>query len=70
MKNIIYVLPVPDGWAVKADGVQKPISVHHRKEDAEERGIAEARMHEALLYIRDDKGKDVLKNDFSNLPAL
>ncbi len=70
MKKIIYVLPTSNGWAVKMDGVQNPISVHHKKEDAEERGIAEARMNEALLYIRDEKGKDVLKHDFSNMPAL
>lgn len=70
MKFIFFVLPVDNGWAVKREGLQEPVSVHKTKQEAEERGLAEARMNEAILYIRNDKGVDELKKDFGNEPAI
>lgn len=70
MKLKIFVLPVNNGWAVKRDGMQEPISIHKTKEEAEERGLAEARMQEAALFVRNNKGEDILKKDFGNEPAI
>lgn len=70
MKLKIFVLPVENGWAVKRDGLQEPISIHKTKEEAVERGMAEARMNEAALFVRSKKGVDELKKDFGNEPAI
>ena len=70
MKEKFYVLPADIGWVVKREGIQKPVSAHKTKEEAIERGIAEARMNEGVVYIRNKNGEDELKKDFRNIPVV
>jgi hypothetical protein len=64
-----YVIPYKEGWLVKAEGKQGPIASYPRKEEAVKRGIAEARMQEAVLVIEHEDGRTETQS-FYNQPAV
>ena len=55
-KTVFHVVPADEGWAVKAEGVDEPLSVHETKKDALEagRGLAKASAPSRLVPHRKD----------------
>lgn len=67
-KKNYHSVPWEGDWAVKKEGVEKPLSVHHTQSRAEEKThqLAKAAEVEAVYHNRQGQIKD--KDSFGNDP--
>jgi hypothetical protein len=69
----IHVVPSADGWAVKREGQDEPLSTHDRQDDAITAGREQARQDEVELVVHGADGrireKDSEGNDPRDIPG-
>jgi len=69
MPRNIHTVPFDGNWAVKKEGQNKPISTHHTKERAQERGASIARHLKVEHVIHGRNGKIQDKDSYGNDPC-
>jgi hypothetical protein len=68
MGKNIHIVPNGNRWAVKAEGVSRPLSTHRTKSLADQSARPEARKQQAELVIHGRDGRIQDKDSFGNDP--
>lgn len=68
-RKTTHVVPYPDGgWDVKTCGQKKPVSHHHNKSNAEDKGRSVSMRNQSELYIQGKDGKFQRKDSHGGDP--
>ncbi len=68
-KKNIHTVPFGNKWAVKREGIEKPVSTHNTKGAAQQKGITLAKKAHVEHVIHGRNGKIQDKDSYGNDPC-
>ena len=68
-KKNVHVVPSGNGWAVKQQGTEKPVSTHRTQRTAANAGRKVAQQNQSELVIHRPNGQIRDKDSFGNDPC-
>ena len=69
MKRDIHVVPYNGDWAVKKEGIKQPVSLHHKKANAEIKAVQLGKKDKVEVVYHGKDGKIQDSDSYGNDPC-